>query len=159
MGNCAVIKLNDCSSVNRKKHQHQRLTYLFERRCWVLQHLQHGPLDCSLPNVGIIFARASHACGCPSWALVPGLIEVWLTDQNEGLDGHQHLVEGEGKHLHMVMVKMPQPFFCFYQVHLRKDTVGVVEPCIKWHVWVLEKHFEIKLKWLRFFYAIYLYDE
>ena len=44
-----------------------------------------------MTNVSVILPRVLLASGCSSGSLIPRLIEVRFVNQNEGLNGNQHL--------------------------------------------------------------------
>lgn len=72
--------------VERERRVSFQRPYLFKTWRRVAQLLQHGPLDRRLADVPVVLPRTLGAAGSPAGALVPRLVEIRLSHQNEGLD-------------------------------------------------------------------------
>ena len=69
---------------------------VLEAKRRLLDHLEHGPFDSGLLDVGVVFDGGDGAGGCTTRSLVARLVEVRLGDENERLDRDEHLKERRG---------------------------------------------------------------
>lgn len=113
---------------------------VLEAKRRLLDHLEHGPFDGGLLDVGVVLDGCDGAGGRATRALVARLVEVRLGDENERLDRDEHLKERRGLRV-PALLRSTVPCVEYTQAHfavvveIRVEANRLVACCLQVDHW------------------------